>query len=119
MYEYKALVTAVYDADTITADIDLGFKTSANGVKLRLYGINAPEVRLGRGTTPDEKKKGLAARDWLRERILEKEVMIRTYQDKSGKFGRWLVEVFPKDDLAWSYNELLVEHGHAELADYG
>ena len=25
MYEYKAIITSVYDGDTVTANIDLGF----------------------------------------------------------------------------------------------
>ena len=45
MYEYKATVTAVYDADTITVDVDLGFRSHLKKIKLRLFGINAPEVR--------------------------------------------------------------------------
>ena len=26
MYEYKAVIVSVYDGDTVTADIDLGFE---------------------------------------------------------------------------------------------
>ena len=45
MYEYRAKVRGVYDADTITVDIDLGFGIIYTGQKLRLLGIDAPEVR--------------------------------------------------------------------------
>ena len=45
MFEYKAIVISVYDADTITVDIDLGFHIWARSEKIRLFGIDAPEVR--------------------------------------------------------------------------
>ncbi len=63
LYVYKADVTEVYDADTITADIDLGFHTWRKDEKLRLYGIDAPEVR------GKSRPQGLLSRDWLRGQI--------------------------------------------------
>lgn len=42
MYEYRAFVRKVYDGDTITVDIDLGFEVLLKNQKLRLYGINTP-----------------------------------------------------------------------------
>ena len=45
MYEYRATVISVYDGDTITVDIDLGFGIVLRKQKLRLYGLNTPEVR--------------------------------------------------------------------------
>jgi micrococcal nuclease len=84
MYTYNAHVVSVYDGDTITVDIDLGFDVNMRSLKIRLYGINAPEVR---GTT---KLLGLASRDALRARILDKNIVIRTIRDKQEKYGRWL-----------------------------
>lgn len=112
MYEYHAIITAVYDADTVTAEIDLGFMSHLKKVKLRLYGINAPEVR------GEERPEGLKARDWLREQILGKDVFIRTYKDKTGKYGRWLADIYPLDDHSKSYNHMLVEMSHAVEARY-
>ena len=45
MYEYRALITKVYDGDTLTAEVDLGFKMWAKKIKLRLVDINTPEIR--------------------------------------------------------------------------
>ena len=45
LYHYKAFISAAYDGDTVTADIDLGLKTFVKGEKLRLNRINTPEVR--------------------------------------------------------------------------
>ena len=70
-YYYKAKVVSVYDGDTCTCVIDLGFKLSVR-VKVRLLGIDTPEVRT---RDKEEKAKGLSTRDWLRERILDKDVL--------------------------------------------
>ncbi len=107
MFEYRAKVTAVYDADTITVDIDLGFHAWQKKMKLRFYGIDAPEMR------GKERPDGLKARDWLRQRILGNEVTIITHKDKQGKYGRWLAEVYPVGNFNISYNRMLVNAGHA------
>jgi len=109
MYEYKALITSVYDGDTVTAEIDLGFKTCVKGEKLRLYGINTPEVR------GEQRPQGLISRDRLRELILGKEVLIKTERDKKGKYGRYIATIY-LDDV--NINMLLVEEGLAEEKDY-
>ena len=70
MYIYNAIITSVYDGDTVTADIDLGFEVWLKGQKLRLLNIDTPEVR------GKEKAEGIVSRDALRSRILGKEVKI-------------------------------------------
>jgi micrococcal nuclease len=105
MYEYKAMITKVYDGDTITADIDLGFGIVTKKQKIRLLGINTPEVR------GSEKPQGIISRDALRQRILGKEVIIKTSKDKKGKYGRWLGEVFVEDE---NINQWLITEGYAK-----
>ena len=83
-YYYIAEVVSVYDGDTCTCVVDLGFKTSVR-IKVRLVGIDTPEVRT---RDLEEKEKGIETRDWLREKILGKKVLLHTV--KRGKFGRWL-----------------------------
>lgn len=109
LYHYKAWVTKVYDGDTITVDIDLGFHIWMKKEKIRLYRINTPEVR---GV---ERPEGLKSRDWLREQILEKEVTLVTYRDRKGKYGRWLADVM-LDGIC--INDELVKQGLAEYKDY-
>ena len=108
-FVYSALVTEVYDGDTITVDIDLGFDIVMQNQKLRLFGINTPEVR---GKSRPE---GLESRDALRDQILHEEVLIKTHRDKKGKYGRYLGTVFFEGT---NINELLVERGLAEFHDY-
>ncbi|WP_336066999.1 hypothetical protein [Mesoflavibacter sp. CH_XMU1404-2] len=78
MYNYKAKIIDVYDGDTVTAMVDLGF-LHFQEMKLRLYGINTPELR------GPEREQGIIVRDILREMVLDKEVTIRSYKDKQGK----------------------------------
>ena len=104
-YQYKAIITDVYDGDTVTADIDLGFDIWRRNERLRLFGIDAPEVR------GEEREQGLLARDALRERLVGREVTICTIKDKTGKYGRYLVRIFDKGRLI---NLWLVRVGHAE-----
>ena len=105
MYEYKALVTKVYDGDTITVDFDLGFGIMLKKQTIRLFGINTPEVR------GIEKADGIISRDALRQRILGKQVIIKTSKDKKGKYGRWLGEVFVADE---NINQWLISEGYAK-----
>jgi micrococcal nuclease len=110
LYNYKAIVVSVYDGDSITLDIDLGFNIWMRNQKVRLYGIDTPEIR------GEERNEGLIARDRLRELILNKEVILTSYKDKSGKYGRWLGTIFLKDkDNSWeNINQLLLAEGLAE-----
>jgi micrococcal nuclease len=114
LYHYKALVTEVYDGDTCTVDIDLGMNSWIRNEKLRLYRINAPELR------GPERPEGLISRDFLRDKILGKEVLIETVKDKRGKYGRFLAEIWLKDESDnWiNINDLLVENGHAIYKEY-
>jgi micrococcal nuclease len=111
MYEYKAIVRKIYDADTITVDIDLGFGTWLKNQQIRLYGINAPEVR------GESKEAGLAARDVLIKWIpIGSDIIIKTHKDDKEKYGRWLGEIFVPDIAAkelTSINEQLVAGGYA------
>ena len=106
MYEYKAYVTKVYDGDTITCDIDLGFGILLKKQKLRLAGINTPEVR------GDSKEAGKYVRDILSKRIYNTWIIVKTTKDKKGKYGRWLATIY-SDNMEQSLNEWLVAEGHA------
>lgn len=109
LYVYRAKVISVYDADTVKLDIDLGMNMWIHKTNVRLYGINAPEVR------GIERPKGIRARDRLRELIQGQDVIIRTHKDRTGKFGRYLCELYTieKDGRLININELLVAEGHA------
>ena len=103
----------MYDGDTCTADVDLGFKLVVCGEKIRLSRINAPEIRGA------NRKAGLASRDFLRELILGREVLLQTIRDKRGKYGRYLGEIVVKQGRRnVNANDALVQAGHAEYVEY-
>ena len=107
-FKYPAEVSKVYDGDTITVTVDLGlgvYKTET----IRLYGLNAPEVRGA------EKSEGIKSRDVLRKMILNKTVTLYTLKDKRGKYGR-LLGIIHYDGK--NINKWLIDNGYAEAKDY-
>jgi len=105
LYTYRAFVRKVYDGDTVTVDVDLGWSVVLKAQKIRLVRINAPEVR------GEQRTEGLKSRDALRDKIGNKWVKIKTEKDKKGKFGRWLGEIWLEDECV---NDWLLKEGHAE-----
>ena len=114
LYHYKAKVTEVYDGDTCTVEIDLGLHTFLKDEKIRLSRINAPEVR------GEEREQGLKSRDFLREQILGKDIILETIKDKNEKYGRYLGEILleTEPEKYININDLLVEKGFAEYKEY-
>ena len=111
-YFYKAQVLKVVDGDTIVADIDVGFGFKTSKTKVRLNGIDAGEVH-----SKDEeiKKKGEAARDWLKNLIEGKEVYVESHG--FDKYGRVLGKIFTLEGACC--NEELVKSGLALAYDGG
>lgn len=114
LYFYRAKVVSVYDGDTCRVDIDLGFNTFLRREKIRLSGINAPELR------GEEREAGLRSRDFLRGLINGKSVYLETEKDRKGKYGRYLGTIWVKDESGTyiNVNEKLVEEGYAVKASY-
>jgi micrococcal nuclease len=125
---YDAKVVNVYDADTARVEIDLGLDIKRTE-DVRLYGINAPELR------GSQKAAGYAARDffaWLltgkqaselakdgRRLVTDAPCRINTIKDDGGKYGRLLVRVFVEVEGVWiEANVELVNQGHAVFKDY-
>jgi micrococcal nuclease len=86
MYQYKIKkINRIIDGDTVDLDIDLGFGITISH-RVRLNGINAAETRT---LDPNEKTKGLAAKEWLKKELSrEGELIIET--TKEDKYGRYL-----------------------------
>lgn len=100
-------VISVWDGDTCTLQISVGFHMTAR-IPCRLASINAPEL------TEPERKSGLAARDYLRERLggaVAEGREIIMYSHKRDKYGRWLVTLYI-DSV--DINDELLELGYAE-----
>lgn len=106
-YTYRAEVTNVVDGDTIDVLWDLGAGTIRKE-RLRLYGINAPEMH---GESADA---GRAAKTRLRDLcfLAGNVIIMRTHKDRREKFGRYLAEI-AAPGATRTINQQLVDEGHA------
>ena len=105
LYHYKMTVTRVVDGDTIYGDVDLGFNFGARKMEFRFAGINTPEIKGANRTA------GLASKEYVESKILNKEVFILTKKDSKEKYGRYLAWVYYlENDKDWvCLNNKLVE----------
>ena len=114
MYTYDAEVISVYDGDTATATVDLGFKVSAIKVKLRFYGIDTAEIR---GGTELTKAAAREAREYVKEKILGKKIRMKSLG--KGKYGRYLAVIWTIGDdgevAEESLNDELIRLGLAKV----
>ena len=115
VYRIKS-ITKVVDGDTIDANIDLGFDISLTK-RIRLAGIDTPESR-----TKDqyEKKLGLQAKDWLKNRLeFAKDIIIKTeLPDSTEKYGRIIGHLYVNGEEV-SLNNQMIAEGHAWNYDGG
>lgn len=108
-YRYSAVVLSIYDGDTITVSVDLGYGIAVIQ-KLRLNRIDAPELR------GESRPHGIAARDWLRQQIPSgSRVNLQTVKDDQEKYGRYLAEIYTE---AGCVNDLMVHAGFAVYRKY-
>jgi micrococcal nuclease len=105
MYTYEAKITKVTDGDTVHADINLGFGVILRDTILRLYGINAPEMK------GESASLGKASKDRLESLVLGKTVTLKTFKDKREKYGRLLAQIWLEGS---SINDALVTEGFAK-----
>lgn len=109
-YLYRAVVVRVIDGDTIDVDIDLGFYVWIKKQRIRLLGIDAPEVK---GETRPE---GLAATEHLKSLIEGESIILRTVKgddggDRDDSFGRWLGTIYHGDI---DVNAEMIRSGYAK-----
>ena len=111
LYCYRAIIKRIIDGDTFVVDIDCGFRNWIIGEKIRLYGINTPEIRT---KDKEEKAKGLISKAEVVKMLPNNtEIIIQTYIDKNKDgFGRILATVW-KGEL--NINDWLVERGLAKI----
>lgn len=105
LFFYKAEVKKVVDGDTIDVLIDVGFSMHYAG-RVRLYGINTPESRT---TNLEEKKAGLAAKEFVEQWIASNNniVYLKTIKDKNEKYGRILAEIYNKEKTSCLNNDIV------------
>jgi micrococcal nuclease len=111
MYEYRAKVDRWVDGDTVDCIVDLGF-TVYVAIRFRLLGVNTPETnRIA------SREAGNAATAFAENLApVGSHVLVRSR--KTGKYGRWLADIYPLDGdghAGVSVNDALLGAGHAEV----
>jgi micrococcal nuclease len=104
MFTYNAIVERVIDGDTVDVHIDLGFDIW-HSVRLRLSGLDAPEMATDAGKT---------AKRFVKDALEGESVTITT--SKTDKYGRYLAEIFVRGN---SFNKSLLDLGFAVPYDGG
>lgn len=106
-------VLYVHDGDTLCVALRHRGKTWK--ITVRLYGINAPELRPDKEAQnrPQIIMKAARARDGLREKVLHRKVIIEFHE--SDIYGRWLGTIYSE---SWgkrreNINDWMIQHGHA------
>lgn len=100
---YRTLyrVKRVYDGDTIALK---------NGQRVRLLGINTPEVE---GRNKSDEPGGLAAKEWLQQQLADKKVYLEFDEEKKDRYKRQLAHIYLPDHT--HLNLALVENGLAVI----
>ena len=81
-------VLRVIDGDTVDVIVDQGFDTYQR-MRVRLYGIDAPETRT---RDPKTKAHGMLSADWLRDILSEHsgDIILQSHEYNRDKYGRVL-----------------------------
>lgn len=122
-FQYQARLVEVIDGDTLDLELDLGFQMTHHA-RVRLVGADTHEV-YGVDADSEEAEKGRTeaafVAEWLKmaERGYEGEdewfLIASTLRDRTGKYGRYLADVFRRDTGASLTNAILTEF--PEVAD--
>ena len=97
-------VKKVYDGDTVLL---------SDGRKIRLVGINTPEIEHARQAA---QAGGDAAKQWLTQQLLNTRVRLEFDQQKRDKYKRHLAHLFTEQGL--HLNRELVRLGYASTSIY-
>lgn len=94
MFQYQAEIQRVVDGDTYDVDIDLGLSVWVRKERIRLYGVNTPEVYGVRKDSP-EYQLGKASSDFVKSLIRKGSLaIVETIKDTKGKYGRYLAVLY-------------------------
>lgn len=109
LYQYRCRINRVIDGDTLDVDIDLGFDMHLRNARIRLVGVDCPEIR-----TRDlvEKHYGELATEFVKDRFPEgqRAVLLSREWRRNDPFGRILGDFVAGDS---TLTALLLENHHA------
>lgn len=93
-YLYECTVVSVYDGDTQTLVFHLGLGVDVTH-RTRLARVDTPELR------GPEREEGLYVADYVRRLLVGKKVWVQTDEDKKGKYGRIITEIWFYGEPGW------------------
>ena len=102
MYEYRCKIVKIIDGDTVDVDIDLGFGVWMHKERIRLYGIDTPELR-----NHEQKIKAMESKRRLVELLNQTQNIVNVECGQFDKFGRVLVTLFTEKQEK-SLNSLMI-----------
>jgi micrococcal nuclease len=108
-YVYRATITGIVDGDTLQMKVDLGFNIDFEP-RFRILELDTFE-KYGVKKGSEEYVKGVAASEYAATLVsIGDPVKIRTHRDKTGKYGRYLVEIRLQDGS--DYAAEMIKAGH-------
>ena len=112
---YKTFAKCVhaYDGDTIHVVFKMPHSNEYNKWIIRMMGIDTPEIK---AKNTNEKQLAVKARDFLRELILDKIIIIECLD--FDKYGRLLGNLFIEGNET-SISNMMIEKGFAKASDGG
>jgi endonuclease YncB( thermonuclease family) len=99
-----ARVSRVIDGDTLVCDLDLGWGLWLHDRRVRLAGVNCPEMNT---------LEGEAARLYVTELLAEVKWQVTVVSHSLDKYGRVLGEVRLGENEATNLSAFLLADGHA------
>lgn len=111
-YKYKGRIKRVVDADTVDAELDLGFGITMTQ-RFRIDGFDAPETWRPRNEA--EKIHGTEATQRAIQ-LIEEEDLIFITSKTAGIYGRYGAQIFLKDGR--DYAEVMLQEGFGKKDEY-
>jgi len=105
---------SVYDADTISGDLDIGYTIILKKMKFRLVGIDSPEYGW-RAKTERERQLASEAKQYVKDCIANSEKVLVYSEHGKGKYGRLLATfiLMQPDGYGINLSEDLIAKGYA------
>lgn len=117
LWVYRARVRRIVDGDTIDLEVDLGFRVTRT-IRVRLDGVDTAEI-YGSRKDSAEYQRGIEHMTFVENWIATNNdgsawpFVVRTFKDKTGKYGRYLAEISVPDGEILNH-ELIEEYPGVE-----
>lgn len=112
LYQYKAMITRVVDADTVDAKVDVGFGITMSQ-RFRINDYDAPETFRPRNEA--EKLHGTEATNRAIELLVGKDILLKSTK-VAGIYGRFGASIWLEDGR--NYAEVMISEGFSKKEKY-